>query len=80
MHLTSGSFISGCSTCQCIKDSTQCTPGFFQPLPIPFYYFESWSLDLITNLPLSNGCIAILTYIDCLTKLCQLTPCFLGGS
>ena len=41
------------------------TPGLLQPLPIPSCHFESWSLDLITNLPLSYGCNDVLTCVDC---------------
>ena len=37
-------------------------------------------MELITDLPLSNGCNAVLTYVDCLTKLYRLTPCFISGS
>ena len=77
MRLTISSFVAGCSTCQRIKDSTQYTPGLLQPLPIPSHHFECWSLDLITNLPLSHGCNAVLICVDHLTKL---TLCFLGGS
>ena len=79
MCLTINSFVSGCSTCQHIKDSTQHTPGLLQPHPIPFHYFDSWSLDLITDLPSFHGCNTVFTYVNCLTKLCRLTPCFLGG-
>ena len=42
MCLTISSFVAGCSTCQHIKDSTQCTPGLLQTLPIPSHHFESW--------------------------------------
>ena len=80
MCLTISSFVAGCSTCQHIKDSTQHTPVLLQPLPIPSHHFESWSLDLITDLPLSHSCNAVLTCVDRLTKLCRLTPCFMGGS
>ena len=65
---------------QRIKDSIQQAHGLLQPIPIPSHCFESWSLDLITALPLSHGCSTVLTYVNCLTKLCRLTPCFLGGS
>ena len=80
MCSTISSFVAGCSTYQHIKDPTQHTPGLFQPLLLPSHYFESWSLDLISDLPLSHGCNAVLTCIDCLTKMCRLTPRFLGGS
>ena len=56
----------------------QHTPGLLQPLLIPSHHFKSWSLDLITDLPLSHGCNAILYCVNCLTKLCWLTPCFMG--
>ena len=80
MRSTYSYFVSGYSTCQSIKDSTLHTPGLLQPLPIPFLPFERCSLDLITNLPLSHGCNAIFSCMDCLAKLCRLILCFLGGS
>ena len=80
MHSAINSFVAGYSTYQHIKDSIQNTPGLFQPLFIPSHHFESWSLDLIADLPLSYGCNTVFTHVDYLTKLCRLTPCFLGGS
>ena len=78
MCFTISSFVASFSTCQHIKDSTQHTPGLLQPLCIPSHHFESLTLDLITDLPLSHGCNAVLTYVDRLTKLCWLTLCFAG--
>ena len=79
MHLTISSLVAGCSICQHIKDSTQHTPVLHQPLPTPSCHFESWPLDLITHLPLSHGCNAVLTCVNHPTKLCRLTPCLMGG-
>ena len=35
-------------------------------------------MDFITHLPLSRGFNAVFTCVDRLTKLCHLTPCFVG--
>ena len=51
--------MAGCSTCQHIKDFTQHTPRLLQPLSIPSHHFESWSLDLITFLPICP-CLMLL--------------------
>ena len=60
--------------------STSRIPLNVQSLPILSYYFLSWSLDLIAKLPLPHCYNAIFTCMNCLTKLCRLTPCFMGGS
>ena len=73
MCLPISCFIASCSTYQHIKDSMQYTPDFLQPLPIPSHCFESWSLDFITNLPLSHGCNIVLTCVDRLA-ICVGSP------
>ena len=42
--------------------------------------FGSWSMDFITGLPsCANGCNAIFTCVDHLTKYTVLTACTLGA-
>ena len=60
-------------------DSTQAPPGLLEPLPIAERRFGSWSMDFITGLlSCANGCNAIFTCVDCLTKYTVLTACTLG--
>ena len=80
MHSTISSFVAGCSTYKHINDSTQCIPGLLQTLSVLSHHFESWSLDIITDLTLSHGFNVVLTCVDRLNKLCRHTPCFMGSS
>ena len=72
------SFVRGCPICQHNKDSMQSPAGLFQPVEVRHVHFEVWSMDFITNLPMSNGFNTIFTCVDALTKYTQLTPCFVG--
>ena len=71
-------FVRGCPICQHNKDSTQAPAGLLQPVKVPHARFEVWSMDFITDLPMSNGFNAVFTSVDALTKYTQLTPCFVG--
>ena len=62
------------------KDSTQAPPGLLEPLPISERRFGSWLMSFITGLPSrANGCNAIFTCVDRLTKYTVLTACTLGA-
>ena len=71
-------FCKHCDVCARTKDSTQPPPGALQPLPVPPARFHSWSLDFVTDLPVSHGCNTILTVVDRLTKFVKLIPCWMG--
>ena len=54
--------------------------ALLEPLLIAERRFESWSMDFITGLPsYANGCNAIFTCVDYLTKYTVLTACTLGA-
>ena len=53
-------------------------PGSLAPIPLPLDCFSFWTMDFITSLPKYQGCNAIFTCIDKLTKLVRLTPCRMG--
>ena len=56
------------------------TPRFAGTITIADRRFGSWSMDFITGLPLcANGCNAIFTCVDHLTKYTVLTACTLGA-
>ena len=53
---------------------------YWNQLPIAERRFESWSMDFITGLPsCANGCNAIFTCVDHLSKYIALTACTLGA-
>jgi hypothetical protein len=69
------SYVLSCSSCQLNKPSNQVPGGLLQPLPVPEHKFEHITLDLITDLPVTkNGCDAVLTVVDRLTKLVSFAP------
>ena len=47
-------------------------------MEIPAGRFDVWSMDFITDLPLSRGFNAIYTCINKFTKMVKLQPCFVG--
>ena len=71
-------FIAGCLPCLQLKDQTSLPPGSLAPIPLPLDRFSFWTMDFITSLPEDQGCNAIFTCIDKLTKLVRLTPCHMG--
>jgi len=68
-------FCRKCDSCQRNKGSAASPFGLLQPLPIPEYPWESVSLDLVTDLPISNGFDAVFVVVDRLTKYIILVPC-----
>lgn len=69
------SYVTACSSCQLNKPTSQRPLGLLQPLPVPERKFEHITMDLITDLPVTqSGCDAVLTIVDRLTKLVSFTP------
>ena len=71
-------FTRRCEICAKNKDSTRAPPGLLHPLEIPDGRFNTWTIDFVTDLPLSRGYNAFLTAVDKLTKYVVATPCTLG--
>jgi transposase InsO family protein len=61
-------YIAQCSVCQSTKYETKKPGGLLQPLPVPSGIWEDLSLDFITGLPPSHGCITILVVVDRFSK------------
>ena len=62
------SFVKSCDTCQDYKGDSP-RPNLLQALPLPKRPWKDLSMDFITGLPsTANGNIAILTFVDRLTK------------
>lgn len=72
-------FFKGCVVCQQIKYPTNKKQGLPQPLPVPGKPWEDLTMDFITGLPSSKGCVAILVVVDRSTKgahFSSLRPAF----
>ena len=67
-------YVASCDACQRNKPSNQAPAGLFQPLPIPQRRWQQVSMDLITQLPSSEGHDAILVVVDMLSKMVHCVP------
>jgi Integrase zinc binding domain len=61
-------YIKTCNICQKIKTDKRGPIGKLHPHAIPLLPFEVVTLDLITDLPKSEGHNAVLVIVDKLTK------------
>ena len=68
-------FVFSCPICQQIKHKRHPSYGILQPIPIPDKPFEVVTMDLITDLPESNGYNAIYVIVCKLTKYAFFIPC-----
>ena len=64
-----------CPTCQVVKSNNQAKAGLLRPLEIPSRKWEHIATDLVTDLPESNGFMAIAVFMDKLRKMVHLAPC-----
>ena len=60
------------------KDRTHAPAGLLQPLEVPESRFHTWTVDFVTDLPLSQGYNAFMTAVEKLTKYVVVMPCVLG--
>jgi RNase H-like domain found in reverse transcriptase/Reverse transcriptase (RNA-dependent DNA polymerase)/Integrase zinc binding domain/Chromo (CHRromatin Organisation MOdifier) domain/Retroviral aspartyl protease len=68
-------FVETCATCQRNKPRNHLPYGELQPLPIPERRWESISMDLITQLPMTTaGHDAIVVFVDRLSKMAHFVP------
>lgn len=68
-------FVRRCDSCQRVKASTLKPQGLLNPLPIPGRRWESVSMDLITDLPVTErGHDTIVVFVDRLSKMVHLAP------
>ena len=61
-------YVTGCDMCQRMKNRPQQPYGPLQPNPVPTGPWEVISIDLITQLPESDGYNAICVVVDRFTK------------
>ena len=71
-------FVHGCRVCQWQKDLTSAPTGLLKPLDNPAECFSVWSMEFITDLPLSGLFIGMFTVVDKLTKWVKLIPMVVG--
>src|SRR5258708_17739705 len=67
-------YIRSCTVCACSKANQHKLYGFLKQLPIPPCPWESISMDVIKQLPTSEGHTAILVIVNCLTKQSLFIP------
>lgn len=68
-------YVTTCPSCQRNKATSQKPAGLLQPLPIPADAWESISMDLITQLPITReGHDAIVVFVDRLSKMTHFAP------
>lgn len=69
------SHVTSCPCCQRNKPTNAKPGGMLQPLPIPPNVWDSVSMDLITQLPLTpDGHDAIVVFVDRLSKMTHFAP------
>jgi hypothetical protein len=68
-------YVDGYNPCQQTKACTQKPLGLLKPLPIPAGLWTDISYNLITDLPVSEGCDSIQMVVNQLTKLAHFVPC-----
>jgi hypothetical protein len=70
------SFVKKCDSCQRVQYVRQKTQGELHPLQIAERRWDSVSMDLITDLPLTKrGHDAIVVFVDRLSKMMHAAPC-----
>ena len=68
-------YVRTCPICQEVKSDNKTKAGLLQPLEIPTRKWAHVTTDLVTDLPESNGFIAIVAFVDHMTKIVHLAPC-----
>ena len=61
-------FIQNCDVCGHTKAWREQKKGLLKPLPVPDKMWQDISIDFITGLPESNGCMNVLVIVDRLSK------------
>lgn len=67
-------YVSGCDTCQRMKNCPQQPYGPLLPNPVPGGPWEIITVDLITQLPESRGYTAIMVVVDRFSKRAHFFP------
>ncbi|KAJ3496483.1 hypothetical protein NMY22_g19805 [Coprinellus aureogranulatus] len=68
-------YVTKCDLCQRTKPLRTKPRGLLLPNSIPTKPFECISIDLIVDLPISNGFDSVVVIVDRFSKFVRLTPC-----
>ena len=69
-------YVQTCTMCQRSKPEQQRPAGLLQPLPVPEKFWQSVSMELITQLPQTpRGSTAIVVFVDRLSKMAHFAAC-----
>ncbi|QRW09789.1 Transposon Tf2-12 polyprotein [Ceratobasidium sp. AG-Ba] len=68
------SYVSNCESCIRNKHSNQVPPGLLNPIELPSRPWDHINYNLITGLPESEGFDAILTVVDCMSRMVHFIP------
>jgi hypothetical protein len=69
-------YVKTCDSCQRNKGRNKLPAGLLQPLPVPGQPWESFSMDLVVDLPQTEaGYDSVCVFVDRLTKMTHLAPC-----
>jgi hypothetical protein len=69
-------YVKTCDNCQRNKSRNRLPAGLLQPLPVPGQPWESFSMDMVVDLPQTEaGYDSITVFVDRLTKMAHLAPC-----
>ena len=71
-------YINNCYACRRAKVPRDKKFGLLKPLPVPEQRWKDIAIDFIMELPELEGCNAILSVIDRLTKIRYFIPCRVG--
>jgi hypothetical protein len=67
-------YVSSCPECQRNKAARHACYGLLQPLELAYSPWHSISIDLIIELPVSNGCSSVRVIVDHFTKMVHFIP------
>lgn len=68
-------YVKSCDSCQRNKSRNKLPAGLLQPLPVPGLPWESFSMDMVVDLPQTEaGHDSITVFVDRLTKMVHLAP------
>ena len=68
------SYVSACDTCNQTKTFPSKPSGTLHLDPIPDQWWQAISVDMIMELPESQGCDSIMIVVDCLSKQIHTMP------
>ena len=75
MWSTVGEYVRSCPVYELVKSDHRKKAGVLQPIPIQVQKWQQITIDLATDLPVSNGKTAIAIFVDRLSKMVHFATC-----